>query len=148
MMKLVVYCAVASACVAPMWRIGAVAGGAARGLVGVVLLEGVVVPLVWAGLSVVLVRRGAWRDGLIAALLLWSVSMALAIAGWRFYRYTIPAYVWWPPGTRDRVLAANVLAIVTLTGSALFLARRLSSVYRSGRLPKNRLQRTRPSAGR
>jgi hypothetical protein len=129
MMKLVAYCAVTSACVAPMWRlwrIGAIAGGTVQDLVGVVLLEGVVLPLVWAGLSVVLVHRGAWRDRLIAALLLWSISLALAIAWWTFYRHTLPAYAHgWPHGTADRVLAANVLAIVTLTASALFLLRRL-----------------------
>ena len=61
LMKCVVYCAVASACVAPMfqlWRVGVVGGGTARGLVSITFFEAIVVPLAWVGLSACLIRRG------------------------------------------------------------------------------------------
>jgi hypothetical protein len=81
-MKLVVYCAVASACAAPMVRLSRINGGGAdfRGLIAVALFESVLVPLVWVGLSVLVIRRGAWRDALICAVLLCSVSVSLGIA--------------------------------------------------------------------
>ena len=134
-MKLVAFCAVASACVAPMWqlwRLGVVAGGILQGLVAVGLLEGVLVPLVGVALSMVLVRRGAWRDGLIFALLLWSASMALGIAWWLLFSYTIPAYGT-PDGTGAPELAMHVGVIVALTAAALFLSVRLWTDYRSSR---------------
>jgi hypothetical protein len=131
-MKSVVFCAVAFACVAPMlhlWRIGAVNGGTAQGLVFVALFEAIVVPLVWVGLSWCLIRRGAWRDGLIAALLLCSVSVALCIACWFLIGYTIPAYgnLYDPPDTRvgARFLAIHVSAILALAAASSFLALRL-----------------------
>jgi hypothetical protein len=88
-MKLVIFCAVASACVAPMfhlWRVGVAQGSA------VIVLEGVVVPLVLAGLSFFLIRRGPWKEDLIAFLLLCSVSVAFGFAVWLFVFYTIPTY--------------------------------------------------------
>jgi hypothetical protein len=129
MMKLVVYCAAGSACVTPIWRLrqmGAVGGGT------VALFEAIVVPLVWTGLSFILVRRGAWRDGLITILLLWPVSVVLAIAGWMLFAYTIPAYGR-PYGTDALALALHALVIATLLASAVFLSRRLWSAYRSSR---------------
>ena len=149
-MKLVVYCAVGSACVAPMWRLwrlGVVGGGSIQGLISVALFETVVVPLVWAGLSFMLVRRGAWRDGLISTLLLWSVTVALAFAGWMLFAYTIPMYGK-PYGTDTAALAVHVAAITALVASAVFLSRRLWNVYRLSRRPNEAIQRARLTAGR
>jgi hypothetical protein len=133
-MKLVVYCAVASACVAPMvqlWRIVVVAGSL-QGLVAVVLFESVLVPLVWVALSLLLVRRGAWRDGLICTLLLCSVSVALGIASWSLFAYTIPAY----GNPFERVglsaLTLHVMVILTLVAAILWLSFRLWRCLRAG----------------
>ena len=144
MMKLVVYCAVGSACVAPMWRLwrlGVVGGGTVNGLISVALFEAIVVPLVWAGLSFIMVRRGAWRDGLISILLLWPVSVALAYAWWILFAYTIPAYGR-PYGTDAAALAVHIAAIAALTASAAFLSRRLWMGYRSTRRPDEAIPRT------
>jgi hypothetical protein len=65
-MKVVVYCAVASASAAPMvrlWQVGVVSGGGLKGLVSVVLFEAELVPLLCAGLSLVLIRRGSGETG-------------------------------------------------------------------------------------
>jgi hypothetical protein len=131
-MKLVVYCAVASACAAPMvrlWRIGFVNGGTFQGLVSVVLFEAVLVPLVWVGLSLLLVRRGASRDGLICALLLCSVSVALGIACWSLFAYTLPVYgnafAW-------VALLLNAMVILTLIAAMLWLSPRLWHYLRAG----------------
>jgi hypothetical protein len=135
-MKLVAYCAVASACAAPMvrlWRIGFVDGGSLQGLIGVVVFESVIVPLVWVGLSLLLVRRGIWRDGLICALLLCSNSVALGMACWSLFAYTIPAYA--NPLARVGIsaLALNVMVIVTLSAAMLCLLLRLRRCLTAGR---------------
>jgi hypothetical protein len=132
MAKLVVFFAVGLACVAPMlnlWRAGVVNGGTAQGLIGIALFEAVVVPLVWVALSFVLVRRGVWRDRLITALLLASVSVALGFATWALIGYTIPTYSY-PnvapesrPGLASLALHATVIA--TLSAAALYLSMRL-----------------------
>jgi hypothetical protein len=134
-MKLVVYCAVASACVAPMvqlWRIVVVDAGSLQGLVAVVLFESVLVPLAWVALSLLLVRRGAWRDGLICTLLLCSVSVALGIASWSLFAYTIPAY----GNPFERVglsaLTLHVMVILTLVAAILWLSFRLWRCLRAG----------------
>jgi hypothetical protein len=149
-MKLVAYCAVGSACVAPMWRLwrmGVVGGGTVQGLVSVALFEAIVVPLVWAGLSFILVRRGAWRDGLIFILLLWPVIVALTFAGWMLFAYTIPAYGK-PHGTDAAAISVHAVAIAALVASAVFLSRRLWNGYQSIRRPDEAMPRTRLPAGR
>jgi len=145
LLMLVFYCAVGSACVAPMWRLwrlGVFGGGGVQGLISVAVFEAIIVPLVWAGLSFILVRNGAWRDGLISAMLLSSVSVALAFAGWMLVAYTIPASRK-PIGAEPAALAVHVAAIVALVASALFLSHRLWNGYRSSRRPNEAVQRTR-----
>jgi hypothetical protein len=98
-------------------------------LVFVALFEAVVVPPAWVGPSFVLIRRGAWRDGLVAALLLCSVSVALCIACWLLISDTIPAYgnPYDPPETRVgvRFAAIHASAILALAAANSFLAIRL-----------------------
>jgi hypothetical protein len=145
MVKLVAFFAVALASVAPMlnlWRAGVVSGGTARGLVDVALFEAVVVPLVWVALSVVLVRRGGWRDQLITALLLASVSAALGIAAWLLIIY-LPAYCN-PNVAPERLLGLASLALhgtvlVTLSAAALYLTMRLRRGAFPGRDVRSRV---------
>src|SRR5690348_15605858 len=88
-MKLIVFCAAASACVAPMvhlWEAGAIK--TTERLAFAVIFEAVAVPLVWALLSFILIRRGIWKDRLIAAFLLGSVSVALGFATYSFIFFT------------------------------------------------------------
>ena len=132
LMKSVVFCAVAFACVAPMlhlWRIGVVDGGSAQGLLIVALFEAVAVPPVWVGLSLCLIRRGAWRDGLITSLLLCSVSVALGISCWVLFLYTIPAFgnPLDPPESRVGItsMVLHVAIILSLAAATLFLTLRL-----------------------
>jgi hypothetical protein len=131
-MILVVYGAVACGCVAPMvqlWQAGVVNGGSIQGLVGVALFEAVVVPIVWVGLSLVLVRRGAWRDTVVLALMLCSVLAALGTATWVFVAVVIPAFrrSGLSPVSLAGVgaLALHALLIVGLAGAGLFLTTRL-----------------------
>jgi hypothetical protein len=133
-MKLVVYCAVASACAAPMvhlWRAGLVEGGSYKGLVTVGLFEAVLVPLVWVGLTLILIRRGAWRDGLICALLICSVSVSLGIACRLLLDYTILAQRM-GMGIDITTLALHVGTIAFLVAAAVFLSLRLWRGRREG----------------
>jgi hypothetical protein len=128
MMKCIVYCAVSSACIAPMfhlWRIGVVGGGTTRALVSIALFEAIVIPLAWTGLSVCLIRRGAWRDALITTLLLCSVCVALGFACWTLGTYTIPAYRETSNGVGIASVFIHIITIMTLAAAALFLAVRL-----------------------
>jgi hypothetical protein len=137
-MKCVVYCAVASACVAPMfhlWRVGVVDGGTTRGLIFIALFEAVVAPLAWVGLSLCLIRRGAWRDGLITTLLLCSVGVALGFACWTFGTYTIPSYKQFANGVGIESLSVHIITIMALVAAALFLAVRLRRGFASLPLP-------------
>lgn len=122
LMKMVIFCAVASACVAPMfhlWRVGIARASA------VVVFEAFLVPLVLAGLSFILVRRGPWKDDLIACLLLCSVSVALGFAVWLLVCYTIPAYSDPRVGPESRIslagLILHVTVILSLAGAFLIL---------------------------
>jgi ammonia channel protein AmtB len=93
-------------------------------LIFVVLFEAVLVPLVWVGLSLVLVRGGARRDGLISALLLCSATVALGIACWLLATYTIPSYRM-GSGTGIAGLALHAATITALFATVLFLSCRL-----------------------
>ncbi len=88
------------------------------------IFESVAVPLVWAGLSFVLIRRGGWRDRLITGLLLCSTSVALAFACWLFFAYLIPDSI-----RKSRVdfssTALFVLVIFLMAGAVIFLSLRL-----------------------
>jgi hypothetical protein len=134
LIKCVVYCAVASACVAPMfhlWRVGVVGGGTARALASIALFEAIVIPVAWVGLSVCLIRRGAWRDALITSLLLSSVCVALGFAFWTLGAYTIPAYKQSSNGVGLESLSVHIITILTLVAAALFLAARLRRGFAS-----------------
>jgi hypothetical protein len=136
LMTLVVYCAVGSACVAPMvrlWQNGVVNGGTLQGLVSVALFASVLVPLVWVALSLLVVRRGAWRDGLICALLLCSVSVSLGVASWWFFSYTYPVHG--NPFKRLLIvaLALHLFVILSLIASILWLTVRLWRCLRAGK---------------
>ncbi len=130
--KLIVGCAVAFGCIAPLlrlWQAGAVAGGTMEGLWMVAIFEGVLVPLVWVALVQILVRRGPWRDGLVRVLVLNSVLVALGFAGFLLVRFTIPE---WLRGSNVAGNASNLWTlgshlgiIAVLMLATLFLARRL-----------------------
>jgi len=150
-MKFVVYCAVALACVTPMlnlWQAGVMHGGAPEGLFGVAIFEAVVMPLAWVGLSFVLIRRGAWRDGLITALLLCSVVVALGFASWLLVAYTIPQYGNPYAGPANPVgvawLIKHMLAILALAAATLFLALRPWRGAKLGPTGEPALRRLRP----
>ncbi len=77
MMKLVIFGAVASMCLAPMWRlaeIGAVSWPFA------VLMEAVAIPLVLAVVAFPMVRKGPHKDWLVRALLMTSLGIGLGAA--------------------------------------------------------------------
>lgn len=120
-MKLVVFCAVAFACVAPL--LPAVQGG--EQVIATMILEAVAVPVVWAGLSLVLVRRGEFRDRLVTILLLVSVSVALGFACVGFVVITI-ASLRNPTMEGDLIfLLGDLLVTLALAAAACFLASRL-----------------------
>jgi cytochrome bd-type quinol oxidase subunit 2 len=88
MMKLVVFAAAASLCMAPMARL------AEAGVVPwpfVLMGEGVGIPLVLALVAFPLVREGPNKDWLIRALLFTSVCMGLGIA---IYPLFFPSSIW------------------------------------------------------
>ncbi len=129
LMKCVAYCAVASACLAPMfdlWLAGVVDGGSVRGLVSIGLFEAIVIPLAWVGLTFCLIRNSAWRDALITTLLLCSICVALAFALWTLGTYTIPAYRQSSNGVEITSLCAHVIIILILVAGALLLVRQLA----------------------
>lgn len=130
LMKLVVFCAVGFACVAPLWqlwRAGVVNGGRIEGLLFIAVFESVAVPLVWVGLSLILVRHGAFREMLIVGLLLTSVSVALVFACWSLFAYQIPAYRSPLSGAGLGPVVLHILVTVALTAAAMFLTRGLAS---------------------
>ena len=131
-MKLVIFCAVAFACVTPMlnlWHAGVVQGGSLRGLVFVALFEAILVPVAWVVVCLFLVRRGPRRDRLITGLLLCPVAIALGLACWMVISYTIPAFGNPADPPEKRVGASfvtlHVLALLALAAAALFLSLRL-----------------------
>src|SRR4051794_29117478 len=77
--KVILACAVASACITPTFRLFQY--GLAN-LSSVLIVDAIAVPLVWALLGYVLVRRGPRRALMIVALLLCSVMVALGSLIW------------------------------------------------------------------
>ncbi len=129
MMKLVIFFAVAFASIAPefhLWQAGVVERGSARGLAVAVIFGATLVPLEWAGLSLLLVRRGHQRDRLILGLLLCSALVALVTACWTFVDDVVPAfrYVGAPPSALDSLLMASVVILV-LAAACAFLGAKL-----------------------
>jgi hypothetical protein len=133
LMKLVVVFAVAFSAVAPMvhlWQAGAVQGGSLSGLASVAIFGAVLVPLIWVGLSLILIRRGPWRDTLIVGLLLCSVLVALATACWMLVYQLVPAYrrsfARW-----DVTIAMliNTVVVLVLCAAGLFLVGWLTRAF-------------------
>jgi hypothetical protein len=123
LMKLVVFAAVASACIAPMvnlWR-----AGVAPAWMGVVL-EGVAVPLAMAGLSIVLIRRGPRRDRLFMWLLLISVTVALITASWFFATQTFPLVLDPAIPINYPVVSINLALVLILASALAFLSTHLA----------------------
>jgi hypothetical protein len=146
MMKLVAYCAVVSACFAPManfWRAGAV------DVLTVVIFEAVAVPLAMAGTSFVLVAPGGRRDDLILRLLLASAAAAAAFASWSFVAFTVPGMLgaWGHPSTVRVALAEamfHLLIALVLIAAVAFLAVRLITGDSIGRMAPRRWIAARP----
>ncbi len=133
LMKLVVFFAVAFAAVAPMvhlWQAGVVQGGSLSGLAVVAIFEGVLLPLIWVGMSLILIRRGAWRDALIISLLLCSVVVALATACWVLVFYLFPAFK--SSATPWEVAIAMLIhsvVVLILCAASLFLIGKLTKAF-------------------
>jgi hypothetical protein len=117
LLKLVILCAAVCACIAPavhLWETG-VANAA-----GLVVLEGVAVPLVLATLGFLLIRRSSRRDRFITIGLLCSVSVAVGFAIW-----VLSFMVWsFSPGvatqSRPDPLSFAMTAMVALVLVAAF----------------------------
>ena len=77
MMKLVVFGAIASTCIAPAYRLAEIGVGTWSTWL---ILEGVSVPLVLALAAFPLVRKGPFKDWLIRVSLIVSVAVALGFA--------------------------------------------------------------------
>jgi len=134
--KLVVFCAAAFACVAPIvrqWQLD----GSPWTAMSVVTFSAVAVPLVWVTISFVLVPRSLWRDRFVLSLLLCSVSTALAAAAWilcmlvsETLRVRSAGFVVdWQEMIRDLALVGVVA--IALAGAVLFLATCLVRKFRS-----------------
>ena len=111
LMKMVIFCAVASACVAPMfhlWRVGV--AQARRWSCS----RRSWCPWSWRGSHSSSYGRGPWKDDLIACLLLCSVSVALGFAVWLLVFYTIPAYSDPRVGPESRISLAGLMLHVTV----------------------------------
>jgi hypothetical protein len=131
-MKLVVFCAVGSACVAPtvrLWEAGVAQWSA------VVAFEAVALPLVLCGVAFAILRRGPARDRLMAGLLFVSVSVALGLATWLFFAYRIPTFLdpqispvsrsgWGDVALHAAVILALLAALVFLASRLVFPGRR------------------------
>jgi hypothetical protein len=136
MMKLVIFFAVAFASIAPMvhlWQAGVVEGGAERGLVFVAIFGAVLVPLEWIGMSLILVRRGPWRENLIVCLLLCSVLVALGTACWMLIYHFIPAL--------RRISVRGDVVTSILIALAVILVLSAASVFLMGKLIRGHFHR-------
>lgn len=134
-MKLVVYCAVACACVAPMMRLVKVSGGlhgpvGPTGIVG--LWAAITVPLVWAGVSFLMIRPGRVRDQIILAFLIIPVGMMLGLGTWMLSQHAMVFRGW---RTRPiHSLAVDFGGVVVHFGILLMLG--MALVFLAGRLAK------------
>lgn len=126
LMKFVVFCAVACAIVVPILGAWRSHGGIRTGdFVDIALWVAIFVPLAWIALSLVLVRRGAWKDGLILALLLCPVTASLWVAFLVLFTYAIPSRSDPLVAPKDRAdvhfLIMNLVIILVLSCADLFL---------------------------
>ena len=84
--KVVLACAVACACITPSFRV--VQYGMAQ-VRDVVIIDAIIVPLVFVLCCFAMVRRGPRRESLIAGLILSSASVALVALAWRSWPLAI-----------------------------------------------------------
>lgn len=139
MMKVVVYCAAAMACVAPMVHMTEVSGGL-NGPIGPIgpigrvgLWSAITVPLAWAGVSFLLVRPGKIRDRLILAFLTGPVGIVLALGAWLLWPHAMVFFRGWQ--TRPIIaLAADLGGFVLHVGIILMLG--MALVFLVGRLAR------------
>jgi DNA-directed RNA polymerase subunit RPC12/RpoP len=116
MMKLVVFGAIASACVAPAYHLHEIGVGT---LPALLILEGVSVPLVLALAAFPLVRKGPLKDWLIRTLLMVSISVALGFAA--FMLIFVVSQVRARGRTPEFGFLAADVGIITMLGFALAL---------------------------
>jgi hypothetical protein len=126
MLKLIVACAVASACITPSFRVVQYGDANVR---TVVIVDAIIVPLVFVLCSFVMVKRGPRRDQLVTALILCSASVALVALAWlsfplavRFMRFgpSIVGPIHFP------VLATAFVVVPSLAGFVAWLGFRLN----------------------
>jgi hypothetical protein len=121
MMKLVIFAAAASMCLAPMVRL------AEAGIVDwqwVILGEAVGIPVVLALAAFPLVRRGPFKDRLIRLLVLTSVSIAL---GFVVYSLIWGGMIWAGTGATRATL---YFVMIVLTPPFVYLLRQLATFRR------------------
>jgi hypothetical protein len=120
-MKLVMFAAAASMCLAPMVRL---AEAGAVEWEWVILGEAVGIPVVLAILAFPLLRRGPNKDWLIRMLLLISVSIAL---GFAVFSLTLGGMIWSVTGATRATL---YFVLIVLTPPFVVLAHRLGPFSR------------------
>lgn len=126
LMRLVAYCVAAAACIEPWlipWRAGLVQWRSLPALLGVDLWAVLVVAPVYAGLLLVVMRPGVWRDRLITVSLLCPDCVAFGIAFLRLVgSVSVFALVWEPTSTPfSKVLSMVVtpMVVVLMLGAAI-----------------------------
>jgi hypothetical protein len=133
MMIFVLYGAAAMACVAPVyqfWRAGSLEF--ARGVMGrigtalvVAVFEGIAIPVAWAVLSLVVVRRGVTRDNLVMSFLLAALSVAFMLMTFLMVAFQIPSLSRAPLGEALQRLVMISATLLFLGGGTVFLIVRL-----------------------
>lgn len=121
MMKLVIFAAAASICLAPMVRL------AEAGVVEwqwVILGEAVGIPVVLAIVAFPLVRRGPFKDWLIRTMLLTSVSIAM---GFAVFSLIWGGMIWSGTGATRATL---YFVMIVLTPPFVILVRRVAPFQR------------------
>jgi hypothetical protein len=121
MMKLVIFAAAASMCLAPMVSL---AEAGAVEWEWVILGEAVGIPVVLALVALPLVRRGPNKDWLILMLLLTSVSIAL---GFAVFSLIWGGMIWSGTGATRATL---YVVMIVLTPPFVFLLRQLAPFWR------------------
>jgi hypothetical protein len=140
MIILVVFAALAFACLAPLVHLAE-----NNGRWSIVIIGGVVVvPLVWALAAFPLVRKGLFKDWLIRALLMVAVSVAFALHV--FFAVMSTRGVFLRLSQEERfeyiTLAGIILAVIVLGFALIFLLRRVVP----GRCPECRRPTLLPDA--
>lgn len=112
-MKLVVFAGAACACVVPALEFSGNAGATRWDIVA---LESILMPLVWAILTIIVVKKGVWKDASIIALVLTSLSVVLSLMIWDVVTEILPSYIS-PQGGEP-----HVVKLTTVVGIAIIMA--------------------------